>query len=171
LHQDVTLVAFEDGAWKLVDDRANWSGVRGGAFSTEASCAADAFVFNSGMGTDPLIAVTTSSFIGPDTANLGLAGLTGDGVWATSSFLLGEEAALDAETFQIVGEITDMAFDSSTLLVGINMADDAMFLVQVSPVRQQQSFASCGRAKKTDRRQRILLRYTCAVEIMSLSRS
>ena len=144
----MTQVAFEDGTWKLDDDRVNWSTVRGGAFSTQASCAADAFVFNSGMGTDPLIAITTSSFNGPDTANLSPAGLTADGVWATASFLWGEEATLDAELFHIVEEITDRAVDNSGLLMEINMVDHAMFLVQVGPVRQQQSVASCGRARK-----------------------
>jgi|GEM_PF-2740237 len=111
------------------DGSVDWTGVMGEAFNTRADSTPDAFVFNSDMGTDPLIAATISSFNGPDTANLRLAGLTDDGTSATASFVIGEENTLDTETFHNVEDITGLAFDTSGLLMGIDASDSSLLFV------------------------------------------
>ena len=111
------------------DGSVDWSGVMGQAFDTQAGSTPDAFVFNSDIGTDPLIAASMVSFNGPDTANLRLGEIMDDGTSATANFVIGEEVTFDAETFHNVEDVTGLAFDSSGLLMGTDASDSSMFFV------------------------------------------
>ena len=106
----------------------DWSGVMGEAFNTGRTVTekVDTFDFNLDVGTNPLIAATVASFYGADTVNLRLQDLVNDGTSATAKFVLSEETSLDTETAHLPEEVTGIAFDSSGLLMGVDMMADSL---------------------------------------------
>ena len=71
------------------DGIVDWNGVMGEAFNTGpiVDHTPDEFVFNSDIGTTPLIAASMTTFNGSDTANIRLTSLADDGSAATASFV------------------------------------------------------------------------------------
>ena len=113
------------------DGIVDWNGVMGEAFNTGPAIdhTPDAFVFNSEVGTTPLIAASMTTFYGTDTANIRMTSLTDDGSVATASFMVSEEHTLDDEmrhTYQ--EEVTGIAFADSGLLMGVEFTEDPLML-------------------------------------------
>lgn len=88
----------------------------------------DEFVFNSDIGTTPLIAASMTTFNGSDTANIRLTSLADDGSAATASFVVSEEFTLDDEMLHVQEEVTGIAFADSGLLMGFEFAEDPLML-------------------------------------------
>ena len=78
----------------------------------------DEFVFNSEVGTNPLIAASITSLNGWDQVSLRLQDLTNDGTSATATFLAQEEESFDAETDHVAETVTGLAFEESGMLFG-----------------------------------------------------